>query len=109
MRPRKMLLSVCDADCSTLLSMSGMRNNPIVRQIGLESSIAGPRRCIVPVFPRPGTSFPHGEEEVRSGGRLAQRESVPFTRGGSAVRIRHRPNAACCTMFAAGYVLITLI
>jgi hypothetical protein len=43
-RPRKMLVNVCDADCSTLESINGMRKTSIVRQMGFESSMAGPRR-----------------------------------------------------------------
>jgi hypothetical protein len=43
-RPKKMLVNVCDADCSTFESINGMRKTSIVRQIGFESSMAGPRR-----------------------------------------------------------------
>ncbi|BDE07775.1 hypothetical protein WPS_30510 [Vulcanimicrobium alpinum] len=45
-----MLLSVADADCITLLSISGIRKTSIVRQIGRLSSMAGPRRCIGGVY-----------------------------------------------------------
>ena len=43
-RPRKILVNVCDADCSTFESISGSKKTSIVRQIGFESSMAGPRR-----------------------------------------------------------------
>ena len=46
MRPRKMLVNVPDADCSTLESISGIRKTSIVRQIGFASSMAAPRLCI---------------------------------------------------------------
>jgi hypothetical protein len=39
-----MLVNVPDADCSTLASISGIKKTSIVRQIGLLSSMAGPRR-----------------------------------------------------------------
>ena len=38
-RPMKMLFTVADSDCRMLLSISGIKNNPIVCQIGRESSI----------------------------------------------------------------------
>src|SRR5471032_2672716 len=43
-RPRKMLVNVCEADWSTFESINGRRKTSIVRQIGFESSMAGPRR-----------------------------------------------------------------
>ena len=52
MRPKKMLVNVPEADCSTLESISGMRNTSIVRQIGFESSMAAPRLCIRNGFAR---------------------------------------------------------
>jgi hypothetical protein len=64
--PRKMAVNVPDADCSVLAIISGIRNTNIVRQIGLESSIAGPRlmprafaRKDVP--PAPAKQIPGGD------------------------------------------------
>jgi hypothetical protein len=52
MRPRKMLVNIPDADCSMLETISGMRKTSIVRQIGLVSSMAAPRRCMSAAFVR---------------------------------------------------------
>src|SRR5476649_2089329 len=46
-RPRKMLVNVCEADCKTFESISGMRKTSIVRQMGFESSMAVPRRMAI--------------------------------------------------------------
>src|SRR5580658_1299555 len=63
-----MLLSVDDADCSTLLSMSGIRKTSIVRHTGRVSSRTFvPERCIAPRYAAVGKRI------LRSvNGRLAQ-------------------------------------
>ena len=52
MRPRKMLVNVAEADCSTFESISGIRKTSIERQTGFESSMMAPRRCIGAGFAR---------------------------------------------------------
>src|ERR1700676_1494814 len=56
-----MLLSVADADCKMLLSISGTRKTSIVCQMGRESSRARRRCCIADPLPHPGTPLPRGE------------------------------------------------
>jgi hypothetical protein len=55
-----MLLSVPEADCRMLLSISGTRKTSIDRQIGRVSSRAS-WRCIPARMPHPGSGLPRGE------------------------------------------------